>query len=313
MIKRMEQAGCAYQYTISKKGVTIVGYEGKKMELIVPDVIEGQSVCTIAKKAFFNLQGVYRIYLPGTLEEIGDWAFAHCRDLEEVYLPRKEYVLGRALFMECHNLKRICLMNPKEKEAVEEKDAGRESIQGFGSLLASVCGILDAGYLFQTTRVDDKEWLALWDARMLSILNEDDMEGYTKLLLCGEEDYGSKENDLHFFLSEKRKRKVRLAFLRLLYDKELAFDNKMMLQNYLRTHTKGCESEEAWLVLKEEFGEDMAYIRLFTDLECLTLYNFDEALRDLGEEHPQMKAFLMRYKEEHLGKTDFFEKLSLEL
>lgn len=295
MIWRIDTAGATLFYTISEKGVTITGYEGKKLELHIPGEIDGKPVCAIGKKAFFNTNGLYRIYVPETVAEIGDWAFAHCRDLEEIYIPRKQYILGKALFMGCENLQRICL----------------DSASGFGSLLAAVCGILDAGYLFQTTKVDDAEWLALWDARMLTILHEDDMEGYTKLLLCGEEDYGSKENDPDFFLREKRKRKVRLAFLRLLYDKGLAEGNKKELQHYLKEHTRGCDSEETWLVLKEERGEDMAYIHLFLDLECLTLDNYDEVLKDLGEEHPQMKAIFMRYKDETLGGNDFFESLSL--
>ena len=313
MIQRIDLAGATYFYTSSEKGVSITGYEGKKIELSIPDSIEGIPVYSIAKKAFFNTPGLYRIYLPDSLEEMGDWAFAHCRELEEVYIPQKEYVLGKALFMDCESLKRICLMPTSYTHVGYGESEQMNAIRGFGSLLASVCGILDAGYLFQTTKVDDVEWLSLWDARMLTILREDDMEGYTKLLLCGEEDYGSRENNLDFFLGEKRKRKVRLAFLRLLYDKELAEDNKKELQEYLRNHTKNCNSEETWLVLKSERGEDMAYINLFLELGCLTLENYDHALKDLGEEHPQMKAVFMRYKDETLGGADFFDSLSLDL
>lgn len=305
--KRFETAGAIYHYTISEKGVTITGYEGNKIELVIPESMEDLPVTGIEKKAFFNVSGLYRIYLPDTLESIGDWAFAHCRDLEEIYFSRKEYVLGKSLFMECAALKRICLTK-REKGNVRE-----EACHGFGTLLASTCGILDAPYLFQTTSVDDPEWLALWDARMLTILHGDDMEGYTKLLLCGEEDYGSRENNLEYFLEEKRKRKVRVAFLRLLYDKGLAEDNRKELTAYLLSHTKGCESEEAWLVLKEEHGEDMEYISLFVKLGCVTLENFDDILSDLGEEHPQMKAYFMKYREDHLEKRDFFQALSLDL
>lgn len=299
--RRFEEAKAVYFYTISENGAVITGYEGHKMELTVPSHIEGTAVTVIGKKAFFNTAGLYRIYLPESIQIIEDWAFAHCRDLEEIYLPRKEYELGKALFMECGSLKRVCLM-----------DHAGENGRGFGSLLASTCGILDAPYLFQTTKTDDGEWLSLWDARMLTILHEDDMEGYTKLLLCGEEDYGSRENNLDYFLEEKRRRKVRLAFLRLLYDKGLSDDNRRELTDYLLSHTKGCASEETWLVLKEEHGEDMDHISLFLKLGCLTLENFDSVLEDLGEEHPQMKAFFMRYKEEHLGGYDFFEGLSLD-
>jgi hypothetical protein len=282
------------------------------MELSIPAQIEGRPVCGIGKKAFFNCAGLYRMYLPDTIDTLGDWAFAHCRDLEEIYLQRKKYTLGKSLLIECPNLKRICLVASRQQEKNCTADAEEADVKGFGSLLAAVCGILDAPYLFQTDKVDDAEWLALWDARLLTILHEDDMEGYTKLLLCGEEDYGSRENNLEFYLQEKRKRKVRLSFLRLLYDKRLSDANRNELVDYLLGHTKDCASEETWLVLKEEHGEDMAYISLFVELGCLTLDNFDSALRDLGEEHPQMKAFLMRYKEKELGGHDFFEELSLD-
>lgn len=310
--QRVEMAGAVYHYTISEGKAAITGYEGTKMELSVPAMLEGVPVCAIGKKAFFNVAGLYRLYLPDSICALGDWAFAHCRDLEEIYLPQKEYELGKALFMECGNLKRICLVETggagDELRSVEQS----AKVQGFGSLLAAVCGILDAPYLFQTTRVDDAEWLCRWDARMLTILHEDDMEGYTNLLLCGEEDYGSRENNLEFYLEEKRKRKVRLAFLRLLHDEKLADENRQELVEYLLAHTKDCDSEETWLVLKEEHGDDMDYITLFVSLGCLTLENFDSVLRNLGEEHPQMKAFFMRYKEKELGRRDFFAGLSLD-
>lgn len=304
MQQRYEAAGAVYFYTISEAGAQITGYDGKKTEVVIPSRIGELVVCAVGKKAFFNQAGIFRIYVPETVRAIGDWAFAHCRDLEEIYLPRQPYDLGKALFAECGSLKRVCLM---------EAGAGQQDdIRGFGSLLAATCGVLDAPYLFRTTGTDDKEWLALWDARMLTILHSDDMEGYTKLLLCGEEDYGSRENDLEYFLSEKRKRKVRLAFLRLLYDKGLADAHRKELTEYLLSHTKGCESDETWQVLKEEHGEDTEYMKLFLDLGCLREDNFDEVLYDLGEEHPQMKAYFMRYREEKLGAYDFFDGLSLD-
>lgn len=317
--QRYETAGAVYFYTSSEEGAEITGYEGRKMEVSIPSRIGDDAVRAIGKKAFFNQTGIFRIYVPETVRAIGDWAFAHCRDLEEIYLPRQQYELGKALFAECAALKRICLVGTEAASRgagkTEEKGVatdGQEYVRGFGSLLAAVCGILDAPYLFQTTEIFDKEWLALWDARMLTILHGDDMEGYTKLLLCGEEDYGSRENDPGYFLSEKRKRKVRLAFLRLLCPRGLSDAHRTELAEYLVSHTKGCESEETWQVLKEEHGEDTEYITLFLDLGCLKAENFDDIIYDLGKEHPQMKAYFMRYREEKLGAYDFFDGLTLD-
>lgn len=316
--RQYETADAVYFYTISKEGAEITGCQGAKTEVIIPDRIGDVPVCAIGKKAFFNQAKTARIYVPKTVRTIGDWAFAHCLDLEEIYLPKRQYDLGKALFSDCVSLKRICLV---EGDGADEKENGQqdsrkeaqdpEDMRGFGSLLAAACSILDAPYLFQTTETDSAEWFDLWDARMLTILHSDDMEGYTKLLLCGEEDYGSRENDLGYFLSEKRKRKVRLAFLRLLYDKKLAEANRKELETYLISHTKGCESEETWQVLKEEYGEDMRCGKLFLELGCLREDNFEAILYDIGQEHPQLKAYFMRYLEEKLCAYDFFDGLSL--
>lgn len=322
--KEWKTAEGIFEYELEEESVVITGYKGSRMELSVPPQIDGKWVRAIGRKAFFNTCGIFRIYLPETLTKIDDWAFAHCKDLEEVWIFRRKYELGKSLFMECGNLKSICLIQNTEKcrTAANEAeiltvrrrmDRGEEAaVRGFGTLLASVCGILDAPYLFQTEHVDDAEWLSLWDNRMFTILHSDDMDGYTNLLLCGEEDYGSRENNLDFFLEEKRRRKVRLAFLRLLYDKGLADADRRDLTDYLKGHTKGCESEETWLVLKEEHGDDMEYIALFLELSCLTLDNFDDILKDLDGQHAQMTAYFIRYKEQHLGNGSFFDSLSLD-
>lgn len=280
----------------------ILGYRGTDGTLNLPEQIDGRTVTAIGKKAFLSMRGITGIKLPQTVTHVDDWAFAHCTDLEEVTLPMGKLELGKALFMECDKLKSITLL-PKDGKPAE----------GYGTLLAATTSILDAAYLFQTETIDDPEWLSMWDARMLSILHTDDMEGYTNLLLCGEEDYGSDETDLEHFLSEKRKRKVRLAFLRLLYDKGLTPQNREELTDYLLAHTKGCESEETYLVVRNEYGEDQKYFELFSGLGCLTEDNLDAILLDLSEEHPQMKAYFMKYKEEKMGYEDFFEGLSLDL
>lgn len=305
-----EKDGAVLEYENRKEGIAITGYQGVRSELHIPAEIDDCPVTEIQKKAFFNVAGLYRIFIPDTVCVIGDWAFSHCRDLEEVFLKRKAYEFGRSVFLECESLKRICVLEIGEDEVPKDQ---KSFVLGFGALLAATCGILDAPYLFYTDIKDDAEWLSLWDAKMFSILREDDMEGYTQVLLCGEEDYGSKENSLDFFLSEKRKRKVRLAFLRLLFHNGLKTSDELELKQYLLDHTMGCESTETWLVLKEEHAYDTDYIALFLEIGCVSLANFDALLLDLSSEYPQLKTYLMRYKEEKLGGSDFFAGLDLNL
>lgn len=303
-----EDNNSAYEYEIVDDTIIIKEYKGHQAAVYIPDQIAGLSVTKIEKKAFFNTKGAYRIVLPESIEAIGDWAFSHCRDLEEVFLKKKDCKLGRSIFVECPNLKRICLMDTMVTKELPDVDA---DTLGMGALLAATDNLLGADYLFQTNITDLDEWLRLWDARLFSILMEEDLEGYTQLLLCGEEDYGSKENNKEFFLTEKRKRKVRLAFLRLLYDNGLKENDALKLKQYLLNHTVGRDSDETWRVLKEEHAQDKKYITFFLQIGCVTLDNFDAMLDDLGEEKPELKTYLLRYKQEKLSGSDFFDGLDL--
>ena len=104
---------------------------------------------------------------------------------------------------------------------------------------------------------------------------------------------------------------MRLMLLRLLYSFALDEDIKEELQTYLKSHTKGCASEEAWEVVLEEHGEDREYYGLFAELGCVTEDNLDGILQDIGEGYPEMKAYFMRYKAEYIGYGDFFGELEL--
>lgn len=304
-----------------KKGWEIVSYEGEDIYLTIPETLGSgaerdsnfaseKCVNSIGKKAMLSCKSLRRVCLPETIEEVGDWAFAYCDELREVRIPEKGLRFGKGIFRECGKLRLV---------TVEGKP------RDIGGLLAASVTLLDAPYLFTPLRCGDEDWLRQWDARMLQILRAADKEGYSKMVLCGEEDYGSKENNLDYFLNQKRKSKVRIAFMRLLNPLGLQDEVKEELENYLRAHTAGrgyiggtsvgkeesAVSEETWQVLREEHGEDSEYYKLFTKIGCLTEENFDGILSQAGENCPEMKAWFLRYKEENIGYTDFFADLML--
>lgn len=297
-----------------KKGLEIVSYEGEDIYLTIPekfDTGEGEKpVVSLGKKAVLSCKTVRQIRLPDTIEEVGDWAFAYCDELREIRLPCKEIRFGRGIFRECGRIRRVI---------VEGKPAD------IGGLLAASVTLLDAPYLFAPLRCGDEDWLRQWDARMLQLLRTADRDGYSKMVLCGEEDYGSRENNLDYFLNQKRKSKVRIAFMRLLHPSGLQDEVRLELEDYLRDHTADSgrakertkEGEDAgawdetWQVLCSEHGEDSEYYKLFTEIGCLTEENFDRILSEAGENYPEMKAWFLKYKEEKIGYTDFFAELLL--
>lgn len=287
-----------------KKGVEVVSYEGEDIYLTVPEEL-GKPVISLGKKALLSCKQVRRVSLPETIEEVGDWAFAYCDELREIRIPAKNIRFGKGIFRECRKL-RLVTVGGKSEEA--------------GALLAAAVILLDAPYLFTPLRCGDDDWLKQWDARMLQMLRAADKEGYSKMVLCGEEDYGSRENNLDYFLNQKRKKKVRIAFMRLLNPVGLAEEVAEELEDYLRAHTAGSGYaggmpadilDETWQVLLEEHGEDSEYYKLFTKIGCLTADNFDRILSQTGENCPEMKAWFLKYKEETIGYQDFFEDLML--
>lgn len=323
-----------------KKGLEVVSYDGEDIYLTVPPVwkpetetaageeagAEIKPVISIGKKAMLSCKSLRRVKLPETIEEVDDWAFAYCDELREVCLPEKAIRFGRGIFRECGKL-RLITVEGKEKD--------------IGGLLAASVTLLDAPYLFTPVSCGDADWLRQWDARMLQILRAADRDGYSKMVLCGEEDYGSKENNLDYFLNQKRRSKVRISFMRLLHPFGLQSEVREELENYLREHTAGsgfpggyaAEGEyktgggytgtafleredagvwdETWQVLLSEHGEDSEYYKLFTEIGCLTEENFDRILSEAGENYPEMKAWFLKYKEEKIGYTDFFADLML--
>lgn len=296
MIREKEYPGQGYylKYVEREAGIAITGFGGRVLRAEIPERIEGKQVVRIEKKAFLSRKTLREIILPGSIREIDDWAFAYCNNLEKVTFPAVDFIVGRALFLECGGLKDI-------KSHGWTEEAGR--------LLAAAVTTLDAYYLMDAGSIGSEEWLQKWDARLLAVMTADDMEGYQNQILCGEEDYGS--TDVNAFVRKKRMHKVRLAMLRLLNPVGISKDTRVYLESYLKSHTKGCESEETWLTLLQEYNGDLERIQLFLDLGCADENNMDMILKDIGEEYPEMKAIFLRYQDTQIGYHDFFADLEL--
>ena len=114
--KMIENAyGGQLVYMPYKKGIAIKRYHGIAQRVIVPPEIEGKAVTAIERKAFLSCKTVRFISLPDTIEEIGDWAFAHAEQLSSVTIPRHQLSRGKELFLGCKRLKEIVLNSSQEE------------------------------------------------------------------------------------------------------------------------------------------------------------------------------------------------------
>ena len=257
--------------------------------LIIPDGTEN-----IDKKEYLNNKNVRRIVLPDSVREVGDWAFAYCNNLKEVEFSENVH-FGKEVFKGCEKLKHL---NIRGKE------------EGIGALLSAICE--EAPYLMDPKEAGSKEWIDKWDARLLTILRASDDEGYSKQIMCGEEDYAS--TNLEGYKRAARKRKSRLVLLRLLYPVGLNEEIKKELTDYALDHTKGSpEGEETWEVVLKEFGQEREYYELFASLGCVNAVNLNDILKDIKGEHTEMKAYFIRFMDEEREekKSDFFDSLKL--
>ncbi len=299
MNRNYETEQGSLSYEIAGGTVAVTGYSGRDTELEIPDEMEGCPVVWMGKKAFLSNKMLRKIILPKNLAGIGDWAFAYCGKLESVALPYRQVEMGQGVFKECGRLVRI-----------ENRNDG-EGSRDLPWLLAAAVNHLDAFYLFDLENVGTQSWLARWDARAKTLMSLEDSDGFSKMLLCGEEDYGSRENDLGYYMEQKRRGKVRLAMLRLMHDYGLGEAFARSLKEYLLSHIKGCETEETWRVVLEEHGDDKSYYEFLTELGGVTEENFTDLMEDMGQQHTEMKAYLMRYHDSLRGEKDAFSQFCL--
>ena len=290
------------QYGINGETAEIQGYRGKDTELVIPALIDDCAVTCIGKKAFLSNKMLRQITLPESVVRIDDWAFAYCAKLNKVILPYHRMEIGQGIFKECFNLEQIV------DECADERESRTTDI---AYLLAASMSRLDAFYLFDFENAGTADWLMQWDSRMMSVMEREDSEGFSKMLLCGEEDYGSKENNLDYYTEQRRRDKVRLAMLRLMHDYGLEDSVRSKLESYLLAHIKGQQTEETWRVVLEEYGDELKYYQFLTGLGGVNADNFQPMMDDMGESHTEMKAYLMKYHSEQLRQEDVFAAFEL--
>ena len=95
-------------------GLTITGYNGKDVDVRVPEIIGKTPVTAIADSCFsdnkdkdqkeFLRTQLRSVEIPDSVVDIGSMAFWYCKGLERVILPKKIKTISRSLFCKCKNL-----------------------------------------------------------------------------------------------------------------------------------------------------------------------------------------------------------------
>lgn len=275
--------------------ITIADVKTCGRRIDIPAYIEDKPVAVIGKKAFLGRRLLSYVVIPDTVTIIEDWAFAHCTALEQVAIMKRGYTdIGNGVFLDCNRLQRISI--------------GCDEYNDLSCILATLPCRLKAEYMFFDNSIGTASWYDKWDKALNSFLQEDDQEGYTNLVLCGEEDI---IRSVPAYIEDKRKRKSALCLIRLLHSEHLNKKYEDIYRQYIMNHIKGCKSDAAWYALLEEFGDDMEYFHLFADIGGITPDNLDSMIADMDDSHPETKTFLLNYRQEHFNDVDVFAAFDL--
>lgn len=306
----IKAGGFTCLYTIEDDNAVITGVEGMDSSLIIPGtVIERDKeyvVSQIGKKALLGVNGLRHIYVPASVQNIGDWAFSHCIHLVSLVIMGRDVIFGRGMLEGCQRLKTVSI--------------GYDKPDDLSFLLAAVVNKLSATYLFNGDNAGSESWYRTFDSTLSQYLNESDYAGASENALCGEEDISyddikSVDGELlgadASYIIGVRKNKNYLCLLRLRYNNNLTSEFREFLEDYVRRHSAGHKNNAAWATIREDLYEDNEYLMLYLDITKPSADDIELMLADLAGEHPQMKAQLLNYKAEQGFSSDFFDDLLL--
>lgn len=305
IIENSDSGGGQFAAAPYKKGYAIKRYRGIGESIAVPAQIDGKPVISIERKAFLSCKTIKNITLPDTIEEIGDWAFAHAENLRTITIPYHTLGCGKELFLGCKRLREIVLDGADEQKQ-------RHSLQGLGRMLALAVTVLHDYFLFDPAKVGSDAWIKRWDEKLTALVELDDLDGFEELWTCGEEDYEGKDYDIKSYPVEKRKMKLRVVYFRLLHPYKISDVMDAALKEYLCRHTKGTKTPQAWELIIEEHKNELEYYQIFAASGCITADNFDSLMEDMKDSSAEIKAYLLRYKEEHFAAADAFAAFDLD-
>ena len=83
--------------------VTITGYTGEDMDVVIPEKIGDYRVVAIGERAFYDSQ-ITSVELPASLREIRTNAFENCKNLTEINIPAEVMYIDTYAFRDCTSL-----------------------------------------------------------------------------------------------------------------------------------------------------------------------------------------------------------------
>ena len=271
----------------------IQDYEGNARKLLIPQQFEGIPITSIGKKAFWRNRYIQHVILSDTIEQVGEWAFSDCPSLRKITIPRREITFGNHVFQKTEGLHEISFAGSNDS---------------VNRLMATAATVLEAEYLINPLQAGADSWYRNLDARILTIIKESEDNALKNLVYCAEEDMRGKQDDC---LRKQAHKKAEIAFLRLAYPDRITDDMFETLADHLRRRTIGCAEKTAWEVVRENAQSQKAYCDILIKIGGIREDNFQVALNDLGEDAVELKAYLLKKRQNGQQTANLWESLEL--
>ncbi len=91
-------------YTTNSGAITITGFTGSPVNVIVPASTNGYPVVNIGSFAFNGCYSLTNITIPNSITNIGTYAFDNCHSLTNITIPASVTSIGTFAFANCFNL-----------------------------------------------------------------------------------------------------------------------------------------------------------------------------------------------------------------
>lgn len=283
-------------------------YEENSARVILPGEIAGKPVTVIGAKAFLSCRQVESLKLPDTLEQVEDWAFAHMKGLKDIIFPAKEILFGKKVFLGCDGLQRVLLT--RGGEAVQGQ------YEGMSFFLASVFRLgmehmwRDLSDLRLAGNAEGQwQWLVGYDEAMVQYLMRADDHDFEPAFI-GWFDVEDVDDQRAGHMAGQKKKKIALAFQRLLYPERISEQTEKMLKEYLVEKAPE-QVLELMRDVESGYGSHVKYFRIWQRIGGFERYSPKFLLEELGDADPEVKGFLLECELAEAAENDFFGNLEL--
>ena len=253
----------------------------------------------ISKKQFLGQKGLVSYVVPKGVTEIGDWAFARCRDLRWVAIPGGLKRIGKGAFAECDSLLEVFFYEG-EWNGQGAGSPGQKERMTAGLMAGAFRFFSDVQRLVSGERdpATDEARLAVWDELCVQFLKQPDETGFVPFLAGGEEDYADDGERLAGYCEEVRTVKAKLVYQRLLADRlcaetglGLEADRKAFYQAYLRGN------DRAVTVLMDLTGHFREAVELYEAAGLFEQENIGSLIARIPQDKVELRALLVQRQE----------------